>query len=135
MLEQTIEVAANQLIKAVETYGPKATDLVLETGRIAAAQSIFYSFLDLIIGATLLVVGMRLAIRWFKTAKEIEKEGGERFRNDEQFKCQILGGCASIVAVGGAITTFIGVISVCNLWMWVGLWRPEIYLAAKLLNL
>ena len=32
-LEQTIEAAADRLIKAVDAYGPKATELVLETGR------------------------------------------------------------------------------------------------------
>ena len=134
-LEQTVEIAADRLIKAVDAYGPKATELVLETGRIAAAQSIVYSIVSLIIGVVLLVVGTRLAVRWFKTFKEIEKEKGDRYHNDEEFKYVIGTAISSFAVVAGSITTFCGVVSMFNLWMWVGLWRPELYLAVKLLKL
>lgn len=45
-VEQTIVDAADKLVKAVEVYGPKATSLVLETGRVAAMQDIARGLAD-----------------------------------------------------------------------------------------
>lgn len=119
-IEQVVVDAADKLIKAVDVYGPKATSLVLETGRIAAMQELATGFT---FAAVALIALSAAGVCLSKFLK------AERYENE--------GWAASIFAcVGIFLVTALGAFTfLLNILAWVGLHHPEIYLAAKLLKL
>lgn len=114
--EQVVTQAADKLLKAIEAYGPQATQLILETGRIAAMQT-------LVTGAVLFAIGAALA---FASVILI------RLDDDDSFSISMASVVVPMCAIGCLI---VGSISLCSVYAWVGLTRPEVYLAAKLLKL
>jgi hypothetical protein len=113
-LETVAGEAAEKLMRAVEKYGPQATEITLEVGRVAAIQTIVTGIAALIAA----YVGYRVA----KWALAQDWEGVEAIPT----------GVGGAIAVAGSIAGFL---HLTNAFAWVGLFRPELYLAAKLLNL
>lgn len=119
-IEQVVVDAADKLMKAVDVYGPKATSLVLETGRIAATQELATGFA---FAAVALVALSAAGFCLFK------------FLNTERYEDDGWAG-GIFVCVGIFLVTAIGAFTfLVNILAWVGLTHPEIYLAAKLLKL
>lgn len=121
-VEQTIVDAADKLVKAVEVYGPKATSLVLETGRMAAMQDLVTGF-AFAAGALIALSAAWISLRrlWKMNAYD---DGVEAFV------------AASVISVLlGLLTVPTAIVYLTNVFAWVGLNHPEIYLAAKLLKL
>lgn len=121
-IEQVITNAADKLIKAVEAYGPKATDLVLETGRIAAIQEIV-SGVAFLIGFLILC---RISAGCSRKIVKLPNYDDEKI---------VWGFAVAVSLASAAICLGAGMVKLVNVGAWVGMWHPEIYLAAKLLNL
>lgn len=120
-VEQVVTEASEKLMKVVDAYGPKATELVMETGRIAAIQ-------DLIWGFTFL---LSFGVCVWLTALCIKKE-----RPTYDIDLSILLHMAAMFLGVAALGSFIGaMVNLTYTFAWVGLQHPEIYLAAKLLKL
>lgn len=116
-LEQIVTQAADKLVQAVEVYGPKATALVLETGRVAALQALTPGFFWLVFSIALLP----LAWRANRKHNNWEDDGWQ---------------AAALICVAISVITFgVSYTFLTNWFAWVGLWHPEVYLAAKLLKL
>lgn len=116
-LEDTIDHAANSIMKAVEAYGPQATNLVLETGRIAAINQLTLAGLLLVLAIPLMILGFCFNAKH----KNWDSDGWQL--------------AAIAVWMGSSMLTIGAVIRLADAYVWVGLWHPEIYLAAKLLHL
>lgn len=121
-VEQTIVDAADKLVKAVEVYGPKATSLVLETGRMAAMQDLARGFAFLVVAG----ICFSLAVVCFKKAAKAPAHDDFAVIH---FIGMIVSSFALLFSVIGAL------INLVDVFAWIGLQHPEIYLAAKLLKL
>lgn len=121
-VEQTIVDAADKLIKAVEVYGPKATSLVLETGRVAAMQELVTGF-AFAAGALIALSAAWIFLRKFWKINDYD-DGVEAV-----FAASVISVLLGLLAVPTAVAYL------TNVFAWVGLNHPEIYLAAKLLKL
>jgi uncharacterized membrane protein len=126
--DAVISQASEKLIKAVEQYGPHATQLVLETGRVAALQSILNGVSVLIFGMLVYFLVVRPSYKKMKS----DMGGSGDFTNSDPLT--VLGGVAlgSVVTAGSII---FAISHLLNVFAWIGLSRPEIFLAAKLLKL
>ncbi len=116
-LEKIVTEAADKLVQAVETYGPKATTLVLETGRVAALQSLTPGFFWLLFSLS------ALPLAWWFNGKH------KNWEDDGWQAAALICWASSIVSFG------ISYVYLTNWFAWAGLWHPEIYLTAKLLKL
>lgn len=116
-LIKTVTQAADKLLQAIEAYGPKATELVLATGKVAALQALTPGFFWLLMPALLIP----LAFFFNKKHKSWDDDGWQ------------------LVAIVCVFFSFLSVaasyVYLTNWFAWVGLSRPEVYLTAKLLGL
>lgn len=121
-IEQVVADAAEKLTRAVEAYGPKATELVLETGRVAALQDIVRG----LVFAAVCAICVLVVILCLKKAAKISEYDE---RKPVLFTGALfvgLGAIASLLCTGSYLI---------NVSAWVGLYHPEIYLATKLLGM
>jgi hypothetical protein len=126
-IEDTINQAADKLVHAIEVYGPKATELALETGRMSALNEIIQSTSAFLVGGALLF-GSYKVIRTAFRKVEVEKV-------DEDGPWIAAGIIAGFIGVGATIALFVGFFSLLDVWPWVGISHPDIYLAHKMLKL
>jgi hypothetical protein len=123
-IDQVVSDAADKLIQAIDAYGPKASALVLETGRMAALQEIIVGFTCLVL-VGLCIVAIVLGARGVSKALDADRYAEPPV---PAILVVIAGSIVGAVSLIGALTNLINVIA------WVGLTHPEIYLAAKLLR-
>lgn len=121
-IDTVISQAADKLIKAVEAYGPQATELVLATGRVAALQEIVWGAAWLVI----LVVACAAASVCYRRSAALPK-----YDDGKIGWALCIAGCG----IAGSISLIGAIIGLFNVFAWVGMKHPEIYLAAKLLKL
>lgn len=121
-IEQVVVEAAEKLTNAVNAYGPKATELVLEAGRMAALG-------DIVRGAVLLAASVvcfsMVALCLKKSNKLPEYSDLEPIYSIATLLLGVIGLFVSVVAAA----------YLSDIFAWIGLTHPEIYLAAKLLKL
>lgn len=120
--EQVITAAADKLLQAIAAYGPKATEVVLETGRIAAMQEIVSGFVFLLVFLIVSTIGVFCIRKLMNLPKYDDEKVGWGFGT---VSC-------GIIAVISLIGSLIGLVNVVA---WIGIKHPEIYLATKLLKL
>lgn len=115
--EKAVAHIADAAQKLAEQYGQPSLHLLLDVARIEAASSLFCGlFLCLLTG--LLWFGI------YKICKLAPKN------NDEVAP-------ALTALIGGSISLFtfsFGMINLFSVWAWIGLFRPEIWLAHKALE-
>lgn len=121
-IEQMITDAADKMMQAVEAYGPKATELVLETGRVAAMQEIVSGFVFLLV----LLIACGIGAICIRQIVNLPKYDDAKI--GWSFGVGVCGIAAAIGLIGGLI-------GLVNMFAWVGIRHPEIYLAAKLFRL
>lgn len=121
-LETTIDAAAQKLIEAAEKFGPQATDTLLATGRVIAQRDLYLSFLQGGLALSLLTVFLFMTAVIFKRVAE-----------DKDYIPALLG--SGFMCCAMAIVLINALFWLCDPVLWVGLSRPEVYLAAKALKL
>lgn len=115
-----IDKWAQQLGSALKQYGPDAVDLAMAVGRVGAIR-------DVAIGVLFLI----LAVIWssgglWVVKKTMKAEGGFE---EASFFMSLIGAVGFLILIGVALNNLL------DLYAWAGIFRPEIYLAAKALNL
>lgn len=111
-----VEKYADKLTDVLAQYSGPAADLALAVGRVAAIR-------DIVIAVALIVasgIGAKLCIFLGKKTPEWDELAG--------IPCVVVG-------VGSAAMAFIGGVGLLDIFAWVGMFHPEIYLAAKALGL
>jgi hypothetical protein len=116
---------ASQLGDALHKYGPDAAQLALAIGRVGAIQTVGSG----LICAAIAVAAAKAVVKFVTIGRGIKDP-------DKEF------GYVMTLAVGGAVIGIAGfacaisaIVYLTNLYAWVGMFNPAIYLAAKALNL
>lgn len=122
--EKTIELAtqwAAKLQSVIEVQGPKVIDLAMATAQMAALGKL----LDILVWLIASGVALWFARKAYLWVFSVIKDADDRF-----FWCAGL-----CLPTGIALIIFtVAVSSITNPFIWAGLFRPEIYLAAKALG-
>lgn len=108
---------AQAFAKIAEQYGPRVSELALDTARVAAINSILFNLIWLLCSVGfLLVFGKRMV----------------RFAKDYQSSSDGMSwGGVFIPLCGATLIAVAALASLINPYLWVGLFRPEVFLAAK----
>lgn len=123
-----VEQFANKLEALAKQHGPDVWDFALTVARVDAAQSVVVGVACLIVA----IVAYRLARTSFSRIHTITREKGEAYHNDEEIKW-IFG--ATISSAVSIITGVISLITLADIWVWVGVIEPKLWLAKKALGL
>ena len=115
-----IDKWAAKLVAVAEQHGPQAAELALAVGRIGALQTVGTGALLAVVAGAMAYAANRAALA-FSDADYCDKNGYGLLA--------LILGIAGLFCAGGAV------FHLGNFYAWAGLWRPEIYLAAKALGL
>ena len=126
-IDDAVAGAADKLIQAIEKFGPQAVGFSMDLGRIAAVQSLLWGVASL----AMALLTWRFAARPLlaKIRSDIG-EHGEIFDTDPI----TFFGCGATHVFAG-LFLLDAVVKLANIFAWVGLVRPELYLAAHFLKL
>lgn len=122
--------AANKLSEALHQYGPQAADFGLQVGRVASVQ-------ELVWGGASLIVFIGICINQYLSIRYILKIDFENKKTETQQGIAMGWGVLSLfLSIIIGIGTLLSIWShLFNAYAWIGLWHPEVFLAAKALNL
>jgi len=116
-IEDVVASFAGKLEALVVQHGGEAWELALLTARVDAASHLLWGLMSLIAG----IVLYKLSRYSYNKAEADNSEGWG-------FACIISGGC-------GAFAVIACFINWVNLWVWVGVFEPKLWLAYKILEL
>lgn len=130
----TIEQMFAKLADVAERYGPHVAELGAAVGRVAAADTIVRGIVLLIISLGALgaavYFGRRAKITY--DAAQLMKEYDKKIDAEGSVIPWIL---CSVVASFAFFLVFVpSVFRLTNIYAWVGIFRPEVYLAARALG-
>lgn len=125
--EKGVALLTDKLAEIGQQYGPQVVDAGLAVARIEAAQG-------LVLGVPLVCVAIaaaRYAPSQFALSSEITKAKDERYGRDEEVSTFIRG----VVSTGvGGVCGVWGLILTLDLWRWVGVLEPKLWIAHKILG-
>lgn len=127
-LQQAIAQAMTALQQAAQTHGPQAAELALGVAWVGALSTVIKG------GVSAALFGAFVwALLWVVGSARRNAEAIKEFDNFPLAMGVCLGG---LLTFFGATVTFIeGVMpKLLNVYAWAGLWRPEVYLTARLLG-
>lgn len=116
---------AERLADVMAQYGPDAATFALEVGRVGALREIAYGS-----AWAAVAVGAMLSTKWLVAATRRLYDNGRS--GGEEIGPGILAAVFMGLTAGASIAALN---SLLNLYAWVGIWRPEVYLAARALGL
>lgn len=105
---------------AVAHHGPQAVELALLVARIDAAQALLTPLLWTAFFAVMWVWPMKRLWSW-----AVERD---HTRTDEEPPGKLVAGLASMVM---AVPSSVSVIDLMNIYAWVGLFAPEVWIAYR----
>ena len=123
----SIEDKAVEIISQLQALGPQITDLALQTARVGALGTIVWGA----VFSTAAIFAWRVIARrvwpW-----ALQREGLDFSARVDR---EIGGGFALAFSIFGATLLTVGaLINITNLYAWIGIWHPEIYLASKVIS-
>lgn len=122
IIERGVEAVAEQIAELAATYGELAWETTLTIVRIEAAGQVALGFLLLTIAAICAVVSYRSGRMAFMDESI-----------DEGSSIPLAGLCV-VTAVGTVPSTVESLIRLFDVWNWVALFAPELYLAKRALD-
>lgn len=114
----TVTEVANQISTIAAKYGPTVVEAALWIGKIEAAKGLLTGFLF----TTVFYISYRI----FKWGFTFCEEDGDDLK---PFLAMLFGGFF------GVISFFVSIHHLFQIWYWVGIFRPDLFLAAKALKL
>lgn len=117
---------ADSITAAAKTHGLEVVDAALGVARVSASQGLIIGF-GLLAGA---ILGAVVARRLFQKARVVA--AAHKGYGDPEFPYVFGGAMASLATV--VVSIFAG-ICLLDVWSWVGLIEPKLYIAHKLLKL
>lgn len=118
-------------------YGPDVVELALTVARVDA----IHHLVTVLFGLGCPIIAAIFATRWFsKRHKEVYTAAPKDYEGDirsYQIR-ETLGWLTTfkwVSVAAGAVMSMILVVQLTDVWTWVGIVRPEVYLAAKALKL
>ena len=130
-LTTATEAVVAKLGTLAEKYGPEAIDAGLSVVRIGGVAAVVSgtavgvaAYLAFKFGRSVFVVGQLINREWQKPSTPASAPSGD---------FQMLVGVVLLAASGGGL--LFAVISVANVWNWVAIFEPKLWIAKKLLGL
>jgi hypothetical protein len=114
-----LEDKAVELIGQLQALSPQLTDVALETARLGALSWPVTGLIASVIG----IILFRCARAMFSKMADASYEDEVGFR--------VVG---VMFSIGTTICGIIALAGFTNLYAWVGIWHPEIYLASRVLS-
>lgn len=116
------EAASNIITKAAMEYGPTAIDALLTVVRIDAAQKIIYGIIALL----LIIVPLKVN-KYFKSKIN---ELHEEYRGSSDYNFGIF-----VMRVFGIVLFYFGINTLANIWLYVAIVKPELYLVKQAVDI
>jgi len=116
------------LAEVAEKYGPEVVDAGLNVARISAASILIHATVGLILLFALFRVGIPLTLKFRATIPDRDKNDIE-FWGPTLMVWLFIGGLISSVGLGA-----FGALKIFNLWNWVGIIEPKLWIAHRVLN-
>lgn len=122
-MDQVFDKYLEKLSAALEQFGPHSAELAIAVGRIGAAERVLWGFILAALAVALLWGALLPLLRKLRTA-QIDDDSTAVY-----FAGALIAGTVCFFLFGQALS------NLTDLYAWAGLWRPEVYLAAKALKL
>lgn len=118
----------NRLGELAVQYGPEVVDAALNVARVSAAKPLVAGFGILVLATILGVTGIRL----FQTGRKDNLLANEKagYSNVGEARMAFGGACA----VAGVVSLIISGTLLLNIWNWVGIFAPELWIAHRVLG-
>jgi hypothetical protein len=137
---ENFEKYLDQLINAIQTYGPQATNLALEVGRIGAMQEVIPNLIFTLVCSVIAYVASRMCFQNMQYVGSNphsycdDREAYHKWEKAETtgFGKMMVSGSVSFLAALAALLNFAQTL---NFYAWAGIFRPEVWLVAKALKL
>lgn len=126
-----LEAKAVDLLDKLEAlateYTPEIIDTSVSIVQISAWGDIFYCIMSMVMG-----VGILFGAKyWYKFFMQKYKDS-KSYTSDYDMLAQAGG---FILVLIGSVCTIVGFTSLMDIWLWVGVFNPELALAYKLLGM
>lgn len=145
IIERGVEAVAEQIAELAATYGELAWETTLTIVRIDAAGDLLSS--AVVAGATgYLLAKIALPGGWFwrglamegeAEAEKLHSDWGSKERESAKHKAMV-GGFQSLIsgfaAIPLAVSFVVNALGLLNIWKWIALFAPELYLAKRALD-
>lgn len=120
---QLFDKWTTKLQEVITQYGPQAADFVLEVGRLSVIKELAWVIFCILFG-----IGLLVTLIWTvpSTLKSI---------NEDNLLGIFSGSYSMLAGMSGFLNVATNLDNLLDPFLWVGLWRPEVYLAAKALGL
>jgi hypothetical protein len=122
-LQQALAQALNAIQQAAQQHGPAAAELALWVAWTGAFSRVVGSALLLAVGLASMLICYRLG-----------RFGVRKLADTKNDEWGWLAYCSGIGAIVSLFCIVAGFVRLLNAYAWVGLWRPEVFLAARLLG-
>lgn len=130
--QATIATFSDKMVELAKQYGPDVADAALQMARVDAAQGLVKAAIILIASSA----AMWLA--WYLYKLEIPFKQNEAYssRIDDNSEKRFFKSIAAIIiGISSSFVFVSGMIDFCNLWRWVGIFEPKLWLAKRVLGL
>lgn len=121
---------AAKMAELAQQYGPEAIDAGLAVARIEAAQGIVKGFVFLIVSAVFSFICYKLTKIGFNLARIYKLPETSYSAPDGTWQIAV-GICAGVLA---SITGITFVVALSDIWNWVGIFEPKLWIAHRLLD-
>lgn len=117
--QKAIGEFADKMVELGKQYGPDVADAALQMARIDAIQFLVPGVVAAILCGLLILVGIKLA----------RAVNADKFSADTAIPLFAFGGLCTVISAGFAIFRLVDV------WAWVGIFEPKLWLAKRILGL
>lgn len=128
-LSDAADQLAAKMVELAQQYGPDVIDAGLAVARIEAAQGIVKGVVLLAVSAVFSFICYKLTKIGFNLMRIYKLPETSHGAPDGMWQITI-GGCAGIVA---AIIGIASVVVLIDIWNWVGIFEPKLWIAHRLL--
>lgn len=125
---------ADKLAELANQYGPEVADAALQMARIDAASPFMWAIPLMAASCVTICIGYRFLKKGFKQAEEREKaiDSPHYYKINDGVASGVVGFVIIAASIFGLIAS--GQVML-NLWRWVGIFEPKLWLAKRILGL
>jgi len=127
-ISDAVDKMAGKLSAVIQQYGPQAADFALTLGRIEAAQGLGQ-------GVVLSVVAFGCWKVVSRIVPKVRAEVAKGILDQKDFVVMGGGGASIALTIAGGACAISALLKLTDMYLWIGLFRPEFLLAAKALGL
>jgi hypothetical protein len=127
-ISDVVDKMAGKLSAVIQQYGPQAADFALNLGRIEAAQGLGK-------GVALAAISFGCWKVVSRLVPKVKAEVAKNILDQNDFVMMGGGGASLALTIAGGVCAISALLQLTDMYLWIGLFRPEFLLAAKALGL